>query len=92
MNALIILQVVVSVLLIGTILLQVGRGASTGAVFGGSSGTFFGPAGHASFLGKAIIVMAIIFVVNTVALHMISQRRAPSMPMQPPVEESSPQS
>jgi preprotein translocase subunit SecG len=92
MSALLVVQVVVSVLLIGTILLQVGRGASTGAVFGGASGAFFGPTGHASFLGRVIIVLAIVFVVNTIVVHMISQRRPPSLPVQPPVEETVPQS
>lgn len=92
MSALLVVQVIVSVLLVGIILLQVGRGASTGAVFGGASGAFFGPTGHASFLGKAIIVLAIILVVNTVAVHMISQRRPPSLPVQPPAEETVPQS
>jgi len=85
MGILLILQVIICILLIGTILLQVGRGASTGAVFGGRQDTFFGPSGEASFLGKVIIVLTVIFVVNTVLLY-VSSRQVP--PPMPPTAES----
>lgn len=80
MGALLIFQVIVCVLLIGAILLQVGRGASTGAVFGGGQSTFFGPSGEVSFLGKVIIVLAVIFVVNTVLLYVSSRKVPPLIP------------
>jgi len=87
-EALLIFQVVVCVLLVGTILLQVGRGASTGAVFGGGGpGTFFGPSGEVSFLGKVIIVLTVIFMVNTVLLY-ISSRKAPPPLMSPAAEQT----
>ena len=87
MGFLFIVQVIVCVLLIGTVMLQVGRGSSTGAVFGGGTGAFFGPSGEASFLGKVIVVLAIAFAVNTVVLY-ISSRRAPP-PMAPSAQETS---
>ncbi len=75
MGVLLIFHVIVCVLLIGAILLQTGRGASTGAVFGGGgTGTFFGPSGGVSFLGKAIVVLAIIFAIITVILFLFSTR------------------
>jgi len=75
MGVLLILHVIVCVLLIGAILLQAGKGASTGAVFGGGgSGTFFGPSGEVGFLGKAIVILAIVFAVTTVILFLFSTR------------------
>jgi len=63
MGALLIFHAIVCALLIGAILLQTGRGASTGAAFGGGgTGTFFGPSGEISFLGKAIVVLFVIFI------------------------------
>ncbi|RLE11675.1 preprotein translocase subunit SecG [Candidatus Aerophobetes bacterium] len=83
MGVFFILQVIVCVLLIGAILLQVGRGASTGAAFGGGVGTFFGPSGEVSFLGKVIIVLTVIFIVNTVFLYIFSHRAPPPLPASP---------
>jgi len=69
MGFLLIVHIIVCLFLILTVLIQVGRGASTGATFGGGGGqTFFGPTGTTTFLGKAIIVLAIIFVITTVLL------------------------
>ncbi len=80
MGILLIIQVIVCILLIGAVLLQVGRGASTGASFGGGVGTFFGPAGEISFLGKVIIVLSTIFVINTVLLYALSRKAPPPLP------------
>lgn len=80
MGPLLIIQVIVCVILIGAVLLQVGRGASTGAAFGGGVGTFFGPSGEVTFLGKVIIVLSVIFVVNTVLLYILSRRVPPPLP------------
>lgn len=80
MGALLIIQTIVCILLIGAILLQVGRGASTGAVFGGGVSTFFGPSGEVSFLGKVIIVLSVIFIVNNVLLYISSRKAPPPLP------------
>lgn len=90
MGAFLIIQVVICVLLIGAILLQVGRGASTGAMFGGGQSTFFGPSGEVSFLGKVIVVLAVAFMVNTVLLY-ISSRQAPPPMSPPPAAQQTPQ-
>lgn len=75
MGILLVFHVIVCVMLIGAILLQAGRGASTGAAFGGGgSGTFFGPSGASSFLGRVIVVLVIIFAVTTVILFLFSTR------------------
>ncbi|MBE0479316.1 preprotein translocase subunit SecG [Candidatus Aerophobetes bacterium] len=84
MGILLVFQVIICILLIGAVLLQVGRGASTGAVFGGRQDTFFGPSGEVSFLGKVIVVLTVLFVVNTVLLYVSSRRMPP--PMRPAAE------
>ena len=48
--AIIILHVIVSIGLILVVLLQTGKGAEVGAVFGGSSSTIFGSSGAGKFL------------------------------------------
>ena len=73
------IHVVVCIILIGAVLLQVGRGASTGASFGGGVGTFFGPTGAASFLGKVITVLTVVFIVTTIVLYFTSFKRPPKM-------------
>ncbi len=65
MGLLLTLHIIVSILLIVTILLQVGKGATTGASFGGGVRTFFGVMGAISPLAKVIIVLAIIFMTTT---------------------------
>jgi preprotein translocase subunit SecG len=70
-----ILQILVSVTLIGLVLLQQGKGADAGAAFGsGGSGTIFGSRGSASFLSRATAVLAAVFFCNSIALAYMSVR------------------
>ncbi|MGD8574231.1 MAG: preprotein translocase subunit SecG, partial [Gammaproteobacteria bacterium] len=56
---LVIVQVFLSLGLIGLILLQQGKGADAGAAFGsGASATVFGARGSASFLSRTTAVLA----------------------------------
>lgn len=82
------LHVLVSILLIMTILLQVGKGASTGASFGGGTKTFFGAMGGISPLGKVIIVLAIIFMSTTLFMSVFYSRGKPPQ-IEPRTETSS---
>lgn len=77
MGPLLTLHVLVSILLIVTILLQVGKGASTGASFGGGVKTFFGSMGAISPLAKVIIVLAIIFMATTLFMSVFYSRGQP---------------
>ncbi|HHO77328.1 MAG TPA: preprotein translocase subunit SecG [Deltaproteobacteria bacterium] len=62
-------HITVSVLLIVSVLLQSGKGADIGAVFGGSgSQALFGSAGPADFLNKATRVLVIVFMVTSLTL------------------------
>jgi len=54
--------------LIIVILLQAGKGANIGAVFGGASQTVFGSRGPATFLNKITAIMAMSFIVTSIWL------------------------
>jgi preprotein translocase subunit SecG len=75
-TVLLILQVLVAVALIGIILIQHGKGADAGAAFGsGASSTVFGAQGSGNFLTRTTSVLALIFLVNSLALAYIAGQR-----------------
>lgn len=61
-------HVFVCLILILIVLLQRGKVADMGAVFGGSSQTVFGSTGAASFLNKVTAAAAIIFMLTSLGL------------------------
>jgi preprotein translocase subunit SecG len=63
-----ILHVAMCVVLILVVLLQAGKGANMGAVFGGSSQTVFGSSGPGTFLGKMTTIVATVFMITSLAL------------------------
>src|SRR5262244_2470614 len=63
-----ILHVIVSIGLILVVLLQTGKGAEMGAVFGGSSSTIFGSSGAGNFLTRLTTGMAIVFMITSLTL------------------------
>ena len=65
---LILLHVFVCMALILIVLLQRGKGASIGAVFGGSSQTVFGSSGASSFLQKITTAAAVVFMLTSLGL------------------------
>jgi preprotein translocase subunit SecG len=73
-----VVHVVVCVALIMIILLQTGKGADIGAVFGGgSSQTLFGSSGATPFLSKLTIAAAVIFMVTSIVLTYFSGQGVP---------------
>ena len=65
----VILHVIVSIALILIILLQTGKGADIGAVFGGGgSNTLFGASGPASFLSRLTAGAAVVFMLTSLFL------------------------
>ncbi len=75
-TALLIIDVLVSISLIGLILIQHGKGADVGAAFGsGASQTVFGSGGSSSFLTRATAVLAVIFFVTSLSLAYFSGQR-----------------
>lgn len=66
--------------MIVVILLQAGKGADIGAVFGGASQTVFGSRGPATFLNKITAVVAIMFIVTSISLaHFAKARQTTSV-------------
>jgi preprotein translocase subunit SecG len=63
-----VIHVLVSIGLILVVLLQTGKGAEVGAVFGGSSATIFGSSGAGNFLTKLTTGMAIVFMMTSLTL------------------------
>jgi preprotein translocase subunit SecG len=91
-----IIHVIVSIGLILVVLLQTGKGAEVGAVFGGSSATIFGSSGAGNFLTKLTSGMAIVFMITSLTLGYFAGRKpsatifdertpvtAPPVPAQP---------
>jgi preprotein translocase subunit SecG len=72
-----ILHVLVCLALIGIVLLQHGKGADIGATFGGSSQTLFGSTGATTFLGKLTAAAAVLFMVTSLGLGILSRAEGP---------------
>lgn len=75
---LIVLQVVVCLLLTVTVLLQFGKGAEMGAIMGGggASQAVFSSSAKGNFMTKTTTVLAITFMVNSIALSIIKSKSA----------------
>ncbi len=73
---LVAVHILVCLVLIGIVLLQGGKGAELGSAFGGgASQTLFGPRGASTFLGKMTTVVAVVFMVTSLLLTIISFKR-----------------
>lgn len=106
--AITIVHVIVSVGLILVVLLQTGKGAEVGAVFGGSSATIFGSSGAGNFLTRLTTGMAIVFMVTSLTLGYFAgkkptatifdnratgvEQRAPAQPAAPAQQQNAPAS
>ncbi len=99
---LIIIHLLTCFFLIAVVLLQSGKGAEIGAAFGGSSQTIFGSRGAATFLNKLTTIAAIIFMLSSLTLTIVTTKTtsiiktAPveqkkAIPQQIPQEGSVPQ-
>jgi len=69
-----VIHVFMSFVLIVVVLLQSGKGAGIGAGFGGSSQTVFGSRGPASFLSKFTTAAAIMFMLTSLLLSVMSSK------------------
>ena len=76
-SAMTTLHVIVCIILVLVVLLQTGKGADlAGAFGGGSTQTAFGSRGPASFLSKMTTIAAIVFMLTSIGLSLISTRTA----------------
>ena len=71
----VVVHIIVCFLMIAAILLQSGKGAEIGAAFGGSSQTVFGSRGPGTFLSKVTVAAAIIFMLTSLGLAVLSRER-----------------
>jgi len=76
--AITIIHVIVSIGLILVVLLQTGKGAEVGAVFGGSSATIFGSSGAGNFLTRLTTGMAIVFMITSLTLGYFAGKKPTS--------------
>jgi preprotein translocase subunit SecG len=87
-TVLVVLHVLVSFFLIAVVLLQRGKGAEIGAVFGGgASSTVFGSRGAGNFLTKLTTVSAVLFMVTSLSLSYVWTIAASDRLFDEPVEE-----
>ncbi len=69
------LHILVCVILVLVVLLQSGKGADlAGAFGGGATQTAFGSRGPASFLSKMTTVAAVVFMLTSITLSMMSSK------------------
>jgi preprotein translocase subunit SecG len=68
------IHLIVCFLMIAAILLQAGKGAEIGASFGGSSQTVFGSRGPGTFLSKVTVGAAIVFMLSSLSLAVLSRQ------------------
>ncbi len=98
-----VIHVLACLFLIVIVLLQTGKGAEMGAVFGGSSSTVFGSSGAGNFLTRVTTGVAVLFMCTSLGLTYFSARQgtatifddapAASAPAQPaaPAEAPAPE-
>src|SRR5215831_8939220 len=88
--ALTILHVLMCFGIIAIVLLQSGKGADIGSAFGGAgSQAVFGSMGTPTVLGKITTVAAVLFLVTSFSLAVLSHRRAETiMPATVPAASS----
>jgi len=69
-----VIHLIVCFFLITIVLIQGGKGAELGAAFGGSSQTLFGARGAATFFSKLTTGAAILFMLTSFALALVTTR------------------
>ncbi len=88
-TATVILHLIVCFLMIAAILLQAGKGAEIGAAFGGSSQTVFGSRGPGTFLSKVTVAAAVIFMLTSLGLALLSKQENVASVIDVPVTSGS---
>lgn len=73
-----ILHVIVSVILIVVILIQTGKGAGIGGIFGGGNDALFSAPSGSAFMKKLTIGLALGFACTTIILTVLHSRRTTS--------------
>lgn len=74
-NYILVIHIFVCVFLIIAVLLQSSKGSELGAALGGGSGDLFGPGTPANIMNKITTVAAIIFMVTSLTLAVLSTNK-----------------
>ena len=74
-TAVVAVHIIVCITMVIVVLLQQGKGADVGAVFGGSSSTVFGASGAGNLLTKVTWGCAVLFFSTSIFLAYASTRR-----------------
>ena len=91
-EALSVLHVIVCIFLIAVVLLQRGKGAEMGAVFGGgASSTVFGSRGAGNFLTLLTKICATVFMLTSLSLSYLYTERAGEGLFEGGIEETAPE-
>lgn len=69
-----VVHVIACITLVLVVLLQAGKGADMGAVFGGASSTVFGSSGAGNFLTRLTTGAAVVFMLTSLALTYVGTR------------------
>lgn len=80
-------HIMVAVFLIFIVLIQSGKGAELGAAFGGSSQTLFGSRGAATFFSKLTTIAAVVFMLTSLSLAIVSTKSGSVVKKTVPVKE-----
>lgn len=89
-----IVHILICIFLVFIVLIQSGKGAEMGAAFGGSSQTLFGSRGAATFLNKMTTVVAVLFMLSSLALTILTTKPSSvikDLPAQSPQKQTAPQ-
>ncbi|MBI4698869.1 MAG: preprotein translocase subunit SecG [Nitrospirae bacterium] len=87
----VIVHLIVCLFLIFIILIQSSKGAEMGAAFGGSTQTLFGSRGAATFINKLTTTSAILFMLTSLSLAILSVNRGSVISGKTPVQQTAPQ-
>ncbi len=81
-SLILVVHIIVCIGLVVAVLLQAGKGADIGAVFGGAgSQALFGTAGPVDFIKKATLVMVVVFMLTSLTLGFFNLERPSSSVM-----------
>lgn len=69
------IHIVICILLILAVLVQSGKGSSLGSAFGGGTSDVFGPGAPVNIMNKVTTVIAILFMVTSLTLAVMSTNK-----------------
>ena len=85
------IHIIVSLVIVGLVLLQAGKGADIGSAFGGSgSQAVFGSMGTPTVLGKITGAVALVFTITSFTLALMGGERSASSVIREPAPVTAP--